>query len=87
MSIYRNFLDKYWDETVNRYAELRHSVLNSSYITAIYKDIMTGISNEDYEADIKKWGSSNQGSYSIFEYLILTLDKRFEWLDENYFKI
>ena len=84
MSLWENFYSMYSDEIANRYAYLRNTVLNSDYISALYKEIANNIPHEDVTLEYKKWG---KGDITYMEELVKVMDKRLEWLDEKYFKV
>ena len=84
MSLWENFYSMYGDEIANRYAYLRNTVLNSDYISALYKEIANNIPHEDVTLEYKKWG---KGDITYMEELVKVMDKRLEWLDEKYFKV
>ena len=84
MSIWENFYTLYSDEIANRYAYLRNTILNTDYISALYKDIASNIPQEDVSLEYKKW---NRGDLSYMDKLIQAMDKRLEWLDKEYFKV
>lgn len=84
MSLWENFRTLYKDEISNRYASLRGTVLNIDYINTIYQEILSAIPQEDINEEKKKWDA---GNVSYMETLINVLNKRFDWLDKEYFKV
>ena len=84
MSLWENFRTLYKDEISNRYAYLRGTVLNIDYINTIYQEILSAIPQEDIDEEKKKWDA---GNVSYMETLINVLNKRFDWLDKEYFKV
>lgn len=84
MSLWENFRTLYKDEISNRYAYLRGTVLNIDYISTIYQEILFAIPQEDINEEKKKWDA---GNVSYMETLINVLNKRFDWLDKEYFKV
>ena len=84
MSLWENFRTLYKDEITNRYAYLRDTVLNIDYINTIYQEIASSIPQEDINEEKKKWDA---GNVSYMETLINVLNKRFDWLDKEYFKV
>lgn len=84
MSLWENFRTLYKDEISNRYAYLRGTVLNIDYINTIYQEILSAIPQEDINEEKKKW---NSGNVSYMETLINALNKRFDWLDKEYFNV
>lgn len=84
MSLWENFRTLYKDEISNRYAYLRGTVLNTDYINTIYQEILSAIPLEDINEEKKKWDAVN---ISYMETLINVLNKRFDWLDKEYFKV
>ena len=84
MSLWENFYSMYSDEIANRYAYLRNTVLNSDYISALYKEIANNIPHEDVTLEYKKWG---KGDITYMEELVKVMGKRLEWLDEKYSKV
>ena len=84
MSLWENFRTLYKDEITNRYAYLRGTVLNIDYINTIYQEILSAIPQEDIDEEKKKWDA---GNVSYMEILINVLNKRFDWLDKEYFKV
>ena len=84
MSLWENFRTLYKDEISNRYAYLRGTVLNTDYINTIYQEILSAIPLEDINEEKKKWDA---GNISYMETLINVLNKRFDWLDKEYFKV
>jgi hypothetical protein len=83
MTLWENLKDIYWDQIVNRYCELRNTVLNTEYITALYHDLADSIPDADYADENQKWGKST--GRGVFEGILDKIDKRLAWLDENYF--
>ena len=84
MSLWENFRTLYKDEITNRYAYLRGTVLNIDYINTIYQEILSAIPQEDINEEKRKWDA---GNVSYMETLINVLNKRFDWLDKEYFKV
>lgn len=84
MSLWENFRSLYKDEITNRYAYLRGTVLNIDYINTIYQEILSAIPQEDINEEKRKW---NAGNVSYMGTLINVLNKRFDWLDKEYFKV
>ena len=84
MSLWENFRTLYKDEISNRYAYLRGTVLNIDYINTIYQEILSAIPQEDIDEEKRKWDA---GNVSYMETLINVLNKRFDWLDKQYFKV
>lgn len=84
MSLWENFRTLYKDEISNRYAYLRGTVLNIDYINTIYQEILLAIPQEDIDEEKRKWDA---GNVSYVETLINVLNKRFDWLDKQYFKV
>lgn len=84
MSLWENFRTLYKDEISNRYAYLRGTVLNIDYINTIYQEILSAIPQEDIDEEKRKWDA---GNVSYVETLINVLNKRFDWLDKQYFKV
>jgi hypothetical protein len=84
MSLWENFRTLYKDEISNRYAYLRGTVLNIDYINTIYQEILSAIPQEDINEEKEKWDA---GNVSYMETLINVLNKRFDWLDKEYFKV
>lgn len=84
MSLWENFRTLYKDEISNRYAYLRGTVLNIDYINTIYQEILSAIPQEDIDEEKRKWDA---GNVSYMETLINVLNKRFDWLDKEYFKV
>lgn len=90
MSLWENFKNLYWDEIVNRYAYLRKNIFSELYITAVYNDIVCEIPEEDVYLEDKKWKNLGWASLINPKFMlsnIAVLEKRLEWLDNNYFKI
>ena len=84
-SLWRNIRDIYWDDIVNRYCELRKSVLTDSYIEKVYKEFADNIPSSDYTLESSKWGGTCRASN--FETKLIFINKRLKYLDENYFII
>lgn len=86
VSLWNNFIELYWDEIVNRYCELRRTVLTTEYIESLYNAIVDNIPDEDYADENTKWdrNTSKNLFYNIYKPFI---ESRFQWLDEYYFKI
>ena len=84
MSLWENFRTLYKDEITNRYAYLRGTVLNIDYINTTYQEILSAIPQEDINEEKRKWDA---GNVSYMETLINVLNKRFDWLDKEYFKV
>lgn len=84
MSLWENFRTLYKDEISNRYAYLRGTVLNIDYINTIYQEILSAIPLEDINEEKEKWDA---GNVFYMETLINVLNKRFDWLDKEYFKV
>lgn len=90
MSLWENFKNLYWDEIINRYAYLRKNIFSESYITAVYNDIVCEIPDKDVSLEDKKWKNLGWASSINPKFMlsnIAVLEKRLEWLDNNYFKI
>ncbi len=90
MSLWENFKNLYWDEIINRYAYLRKNIFSESYITAVYNDIVCEIPDDDVSLEDKKWKNIGWASSINPKFMlsnIAVLEKRLEWLDNNYFKI
>lgn len=85
MSLWQNVHDLYWDEIVNRYCDLRKSVLSIDYIKSIYNDIKNNIPEIDYDNESSKWGISARAEN--FDIHIAFLEERLEYLDNEYFII
>ena len=83
MSLWANIRDLYWDEIVNRYCELRDSVLNIEHIRSVFKELTSSIPLTDYSQENKKWGKNT--TLNSFEPILEKIDKRLVWLDYNYF--
>jgi hypothetical protein len=83
MSLWENIRDMYWDQIVNRWCELRKSVLEIGYIKAVYHALTDSISSSDFEKENAKWGTSLAKGNA--DALLDTIEKRLEWLDMNYF--
>lgn len=84
MSVWQNFYDNYQDEIINRYVELRNTILNKNYITAVYKDAISGIPSNDNILEQQTWEISD---IHYFEKIMNDLFYRLNWLDETFFKI
>lgn len=84
MTFWESFVSLYWDEIVNRYYDLRNTVLNVGYMNQVYLDFALSVPQSDYQLEGQKWGGSPNSSY--FEEILNFLKLRFTWLDENYFK-
>lgn len=83
MSIYQNLFDLYKDEITNRYIHLRKTYLTIENIRHIFEYVRDSIPEEAKYSEMVAW-SFNINS---FEERISFLEKRFKWLDEEYFKI
>lgn len=83
MSLWVNIKNMYWDEIVNRWCELRKTVLNTAYIKAVYKALADSIPDSDYSKENTRWGTSV--SKNNFTTLLEKIDERLAWLDTNYF--
>lgn len=85
MTPWNKLWDVYKDEIINRYSDLRKTVLSLDYINTIYKSISINIPEEDIQNQRDRWGQ-----------LVLTNDmsiwmswfeKRLNWLDTNIFLV
>jgi hypothetical protein len=83
MSLWENIKDFYWDEIINRWCELRNTVLSDSYILDVYNGLTEDIPDSDFNNENIKWGTSV--SKANGEILVEKIIKRLNWLDENYF--
>ena len=83
ISFWRKFVSLYYDECCDRYKQLRTSVLNIDYITNIATDLMQSINYSDFSEECSKWNVIKSKSISD---LLAMLEKRFNWLDNVYFK-
>ena len=83
ISFWRKFVSLYYDECCDRYKQLRTSVLNIEYITNIATDLMQSINYSDFSEECSKWNVIKSKSISD---LLAMLEKRFNWLDNVYFK-
>lgn len=83
MSLWSNLKDMYWDEIINRYTELRKTVLTIDNVKAIYHDVIDDVPEADYVAEKNRWGVVV--SKAAFTDIISMLDKRLVWLDNEYF--
>lgn len=85
MSLWENIRDMFWDEIVNRWCNLRNSVLTIENVTKAYHQLTDQIPDSDYNDENTRWGSS--ASKIAGENLLTLIGQRLEWLDINYFKI
>ena len=85
MTLWENIKELYWDEIVNRYAELREGVLSNSRIKSLYHKATDAIPDDDFIKENAKWG--NSGNRTTGDSLINKIIQRLNWLDVNYFKI
>lgn len=83
MSLWSNLKDMYWDEIINRYSELRKTVLTIDNVKAIYHDVIDEVPESDFVAESERWGVNV--SKDAFTEIIAMLEKRFVWLDTEYF--
>jgi hypothetical protein len=83
MSLWSNLKDMYWDEIINRYSELRKTVLTIDNVKAIYHDVIDEVPESDFVAESERWGVNI--SKDAFTEIIAMLEKRFVWLDTEYF--
>lgn len=83
MSLWANIRDLYWDEIVNRYCELRNTVLNIEHIKLIVNDITKELPDSDYSMENNRWGKLT--SKATINNNLSLLNDRFEWLDKTYF--
>ena len=81
---WRAFIGAYKDSIINRYAELRKSVLSMKNIQGIYKAYIAGIPEETINREISRWGNGNPAHFDV---LLTKLEKRMNWLDNNYFDL
>ena len=84
MSLWENFKDAWWDEMINRYNELRRSVLTIPYITQVYKEVANNIPDEEYSKENNRWNKAT--TKKTFENLISYMELRLDWLDNEYYK-
>lgn len=80
MDFWIKFTEEYKDNILNRYVELRNSVLTIENLTAIYKDYISGIPDEVVSNDRAKWGTNLN-----FNSQLENVKNRIEYLDERYF--
>jgi len=85
MSLWEHIRDTYWDQIVNRYSELRNSVLTYEHISYVYHKLTDAIPDGDYADENSRWNVNT--SKLNFEGLLGKIKSRLEWLDNNYFKV
>ena len=81
VSVWEKLKDIYWDEIVNRYAELRNTVLNTNRVLESINSI-SDIPNDDVYVENIKWNANVTSSIEEFK---KGIQKRLEYLDDNYF--
>ena len=84
-SLWQHIRDLYWDEMVNRYCELRNSVLNENFIDYLWTTSVNQIPDEDYTLENNRWETYT--SKARGEELLNKIKERLTWLDENYYLV
>ena len=79
--IWYDLKDIFWDEIINRYSELRSSVLSDGYVSALIESCDT-IPEGDRILEKNKWGWDITDSIKDLKRTLLA---RLDWLDKNYF--
>jgi len=82
MSLWENIKAEWWDEIINRYNELRRSVLTDDYIKAVYESVSNSIPKEIIKDESERWGTQIVDFNEKYRLLL----KRLEWLDNIYYK-
>ena len=78
------FVDVYKDYIINRYAELRKSVLTIDNITSIFNTYIEGIPENVVISENTKWGVN---FLQRFDTILDIVKNRLEYLDNNYFNL
>jgi hypothetical protein len=82
---WQKFTEEYRESFLNRYYDLRKTLLNIDNITAIYHAYIDNIPDSVVSADNARWGTG--WPINGFDMFIDTLKQRLEYLDNNYFLI
>ena len=82
---WQKFTEEYRESFLNRYYDLRKTLLNIDNITAIYHAYIDNIPDSVVSADNARWGTG--WPINGFDSFINTLKQRFEYLDNNYFLV
>ena len=83
--VWENFYTLYKDEVINRYGELRNTILNEPYMREVYEDFVKEIPAADIMLENSKWSAS--ATAEAFENILNTVKTRLEYLDSDYYKI
>ena len=86
MRFWEKFIDEYKDSIINRYIELRKTVLSIDNITAIYNAYTENIPQIIIEEHQRRWNISSTPEKFKTIY-IEYLKSRLAWLDDTYFNI
>ena len=85
MSFWTTFKDMFWDSMVNRYKELRTTVLTPKRMLLVYHALTDSIPDSDYTLESQKWSVSV--TRSNFNSFFEKFNQRLNWLDNNYFLV
>ena len=81
---WEKFTSEYKDYIINRYAQLRKSILNIENIKSIYTSYVSGIDKDIIRNEEQKWGGEPiSGFRNVLDYI----EKRLNYLDKNYFNL
>ena len=83
--VWTNFYAVYKDEVINRYGELRNSILNEQYMKSVYENFVKEIPYADIALENSKWSAS--ATAESFEEILNMFKTRIEYLDIEYYKI
>ena len=83
--VWENFYALYKDEVINRYGELRNSILNEQYMREVYEDFVKEIPSADIALENSKWSAT--ATSAAFEEILNIFKTRIEYLDKEYYKI
>jgi hypothetical protein len=82
MSLWENIKNEWWDEIINRYHELRNSVLSDSYIENVANSISYSIPQDVLVKEANRWNISIKS----LRYDLELIRTRMNWLDNVYYK-
>ena len=83
-SLWKKIGEEYKDSIINRYAELRRTVLSDSNMKSIYISYIESIPNSIIRKEIKRWGNGNPNNFiNIYNFI----KRRLNWLDNTLFNL
>jgi hypothetical protein len=82
MSLWENIKNEWWDEIINRYNELRRSVLSNNYIYDVCTKVMNSVPKDVIRKENQRWGVYIEDFSEKYKLLL----SRLQWLDTVYYK-